>query len=87
MKGAMESLSKGEGEVDDRLIKILEGLWGSYGCKTLPSIWRDGQGGDEEGRKRVEDGVRSLAGGQEVSVCVSFLSLHLFWPSHRWTSI
>ena len=57
------------GEVDDRLIKILDGLWGSYGCKNPPSIWRDGQGGDEEGKRRVEDGLRNLAGGLEVSVC------------------
>jgi len=57
------------GEVDDRLIKILEGLWGSYGFKNPPTIWREGQGGDEEGNRRVEDGLRTLAGGLGVSVC------------------
>ena len=63
------------GEVDDRLIKILEGLWGSYGCKNPPSIWRDGLGGDEEGKRRAEDGLRSLAGGLGVSVCPYSLAL------------
>jgi hypothetical protein len=77
MKGAMESLSSssvGEvEEVDERLIKILEGLWGSYGCKTPPLAWRSGSG--SEGRIGVEKGLRSLANGLEVSVCYGLCSL------------
>jgi hypothetical protein len=83
MKGAMESLSSpsantgsGSKEVDERLIKILEGLWGSYGCKAPPVAWRSGSG--SEGRIGVEKGLRSLANGLEVSVCYALCSLSLW---------
>lgn len=53
-----------------RLMGILDQLWKDHGCKEkeIPFSWRDGAGRDES-RLEMERGLRSLARGDEVSVC------------------